>query len=295
MKNIIFDCDNTMGITNCDVDDGLALLYLLGQENINILGITTTYGNSNLETVYSNTKEILQDLNLCHIPLLKGCIDNKSLSSEAVDFIINKVNNNVNEICILATGSLTNLYGAYLKDNNIFNKISEIVLMGGITEELIINNKTLDELNFSCDPIATKYILSKGKNISIITGNNCIPAYFNKSEFMNKLKENNNFISRYIDKKCMHWFDRMENVFGIDGFHNWDVVAAAYLVNPSLFKDTVVDINIDLDNLSTGYIPINTSTITSSINIKNLNLPIIKDVLALSDNIYNSWLKSKIL
>ena len=27
-KKIIFDCDNTFGVTDCDVDDGLALIYL---------------------------------------------------------------------------------------------------------------------------------------------------------------------------------------------------------------------------------------------------------------------------
>ena len=25
---ILFDCDNTFGVSGCDVDDGLALLYL---------------------------------------------------------------------------------------------------------------------------------------------------------------------------------------------------------------------------------------------------------------------------
>lgn len=30
MKRLIFDCDNTFGINGCDFDDGLALLYLLG-------------------------------------------------------------------------------------------------------------------------------------------------------------------------------------------------------------------------------------------------------------------------
>ena len=29
MKKIIFDCDNTFGVKDCDVDDGLALMYLL--------------------------------------------------------------------------------------------------------------------------------------------------------------------------------------------------------------------------------------------------------------------------
>ena len=44
MKKIVFDCDNTFGIKNCDVDDGLALMYLLGSREAEFLGVTSTYG-----------------------------------------------------------------------------------------------------------------------------------------------------------------------------------------------------------------------------------------------------------
>ena len=46
MKKIVFDCDNTFGIKNCDVDDGLALMYLLGSREAEFLGVTSTYGLS---------------------------------------------------------------------------------------------------------------------------------------------------------------------------------------------------------------------------------------------------------
>ena len=36
MKHVIFDCDNTLGVKDCDVDDGLALLYLLGCEEVTV-------------------------------------------------------------------------------------------------------------------------------------------------------------------------------------------------------------------------------------------------------------------
>lgn len=49
MKKIVFDCDNTFGIKNCDVDDGLALMYLLGSREAEFLGVTSTYGNSSLD------------------------------------------------------------------------------------------------------------------------------------------------------------------------------------------------------------------------------------------------------
>lgn len=54
-KTIVFDCDNTFGMKGRDVDDGLALLYLLGHPCADLLGVTTTYGNSRTEAVYANT------------------------------------------------------------------------------------------------------------------------------------------------------------------------------------------------------------------------------------------------
>jgi inosine-uridine nucleoside N-ribohydrolase len=33
---VIFDCDNTMGLPNKDVDDGLTLMYLIGNKNIEL-------------------------------------------------------------------------------------------------------------------------------------------------------------------------------------------------------------------------------------------------------------------
>lgn len=58
MMRVILDCDNTMG-TGADVDDGLALLYLLGHAGeVELAGITCTYGNSDIDTVYANTRRL---------------------------------------------------------------------------------------------------------------------------------------------------------------------------------------------------------------------------------------------
>ena len=95
MKKLIFDCDNTMGVEGCDVDDGLALLYLLGRNNSDIIGITTTYGNSDIETVYSNTCRVVNDLGIS-IPVIKGSEDKNTLDSPAARFIVESINANKN-------------------------------------------------------------------------------------------------------------------------------------------------------------------------------------------------------
>ena len=183
MHKVIFDCDNTMGIYGCDVDDGLTLLYLLGRNDIDILGVTTTYGNNKLEKVYENTKNMFNELNINHIPLLKGASDTEYRNSGASSFLVEIVNKYPNTITILATGSLTNLLGAYDLDNNFFNKVKEIVLMGGITKPLIINNKHLPELNFSCDPEASHKIFNCGCKVTILNAHICLQAFFGKKEY----------------------------------------------------------------------------------------------------------------
>ena len=62
MKKIVFDCDNTFGTKDCDVDDGLALMYLLGSRDAELLGVTSTYGNNNLDVVQAVNLRMLGEL-----------------------------------------------------------------------------------------------------------------------------------------------------------------------------------------------------------------------------------------
>ena len=130
MKHIIFDCDNTLGVPDCDVDDGLTLIYLLGCEDITLHGVTTTYGNNKLEVVFENTKKMLKELGREDICLKKGGSCAGDYDNEASEFLVEMANRYPGELSILATGSLTNLGGAYEKDPQFFEKIKEVVLMG---------------------------------------------------------------------------------------------------------------------------------------------------------------------
>lgn len=291
-ENIIFDCDNTMGIEGCDVDDGLALLYLLGKEHIDLRGITTTYGNSDVDTVFKNTSRMLNDIGQSQIPLLKGCQDKHHLKSDATDFLLETVNLYQGDISILATGSLTNLYAAYMEDNYFFEKVKRIILMGGVTQPLSINGRNLEELNFSCDPKATESFLRYGKNVSIITGNNCLDAFFPKNDFFSRLLSSQEPIARYIAEKSSYWFNHMMSFFKMDGFYNWDVVAAAYLANPLSFQDSIYSIDLRPEDLEHGRLAVIHSP---DANLKKINLPKIKNPLELINDIYNTWLSVKII
>lgn len=288
MKNIIFDCDNTYGVPDCDVDDGLTLIYLLGNKNVNLLGVTTTYGNNKVEVVYPNTIKMAKDLKIENLPILKGGANPDDLDNEASDYLVKMADKYEGELSILATGSLTNLYGAYLKDNRFFEKIKEIVLMGGITEPLIFAKRQMDELNFSCDPVATYTVLTKGRNVSIITGNNCLKVLVTREDYERELNDYSNPIVPYIKEKVDYWFDYNLENYGINGTYNWDVTAAVYLMHPEFFKDDIYNMKISVDDLRRGFLNIDND------NNCVLNLPIIENEELYNKDIYNTWKSLKI-
>ncbi|WP_019850036.1 nucleoside hydrolase [Desulfitobacterium sp. PCE1] len=292
-KKVIFDCDNTMGIEGCDVDDGLALLYLLGEGSSQVCGITTTYGNNNVEAVYANTISMLEELRLTEIPVLKGYPQKSNLpqltalESEASGFLVRRINENPQEISILATGSLTNLWGAYQKDGETLSKAKEIVIMGGITQELDINGKIMNELNLSCDPMATELVLKAGKNVSVITANNCLDAYFSFEEFLAALETSQEPIAEYILQKSRYWFEYMMNHYGLNGFYNWDVVAAVYLMKPELFVADYQAFAPTGKYLATGLLKHPSDKEEATL----INVPRIKNSEEFKNEVYRAWLR----
>ena len=288
MKNVIFDCDNTYGVKDCDVDDGLALIYLLGNKKVNLLGITTTYGNNKIDVVYPNTLKMAKDLKIENLPIKKGGANPSDLDNEASDYLVEMANKYYGELSILATGSLTNIYGAYIKDNKFFEKVKEIVLMGGITESLIFAKRQMDELNFSCDPLATYTVLTKGKNVSVITGNNCLRVLVTREDYERELSDYSNPIVKYIKEKVDYWFDYNLNNYGINGTYNWDVTAAVYLMRPEIFKNEKFKMKLSVDDLKRGFL---------RENIENnciLNLPVIDKEEEYNKDIYDTWKSVKI-
>jgi len=281
MKKIIIDCDNTFGVPNCDVDDGLAIIYALGTNKINLLGITTTFGNSTIDITHPRTKFLLEEIGRDGIPVYRGAAVAEEEATDAAYFLVEMANQYPGEISLLALGSMTNLYAAWKLDPEFFNKIPEISLMGGVVEPLIINGKQLNELNFSCDPLATLIVLTQGKSVSIATGNHCLEAFFSREEFERRLSAATGK-HKWLYESIAYWFDRELSVFDNQGIYKWDVFAAAALIEPEWFHSCATEISPTIASLSTGNLLGGGEKVT-------VRLPKVKDGQAFTQHIYNTY------
>lgn len=286
MRKIIHDCDCTFGMNGCDVDDGLALLYLIGDPEAELLGVTTTYGNSTLAEVYPNTKKFMKNIGKENIPVLKGGSNPEDLDNEASHFLVKMAKEHAGELELLVTGSVTNLYGAWKIDPQFFKKIKRIVMMGGITEELIFAKKKMNELNFACDPLAAFTVLTSDTQVAVITGNNCLKVLFTKEEYDKQFQDDKKPVVRFIRNETDYWFGNIMDEYGIPGYYNWDAVASAYMMHPELFEIEKKDFLLSVEDLKTGKL-----TICEEGKEKNatLEIPVIGNEEVFCKNVYDTW------
>ncbi len=292
MKKVIYDCDNTMGLDNRDIDDGLALVYLVENKDVELLGVCTTYANDSLEYVHKQTLELVEELCI-NLNVYKGRgkfemndytgfgykrfeDDGNFESNEAAKFIVEMANKYPNEIDLLATGSMQNLYDAYMIDNEIGEKLNSVVLMGGITGDLYFGDKIMKELNFSVCPKGAEVAIKKYKNVSILTGNRCMDVEFGTNE-LDKVKAlGNNIKNEFIINKIEKWMREFKEKYNYDSIVLWDVIAAIYLMNPDMFRDDFMSVVSTEEDLFEGRL-------VEGESAARINIPVVLDDKKIND------------
>lgn len=219
---IIVDFDNAFNVKNRDVDDFIALLYLI-RKNADIGLVTTTYGNASIEEVNRASKKVFEDLKLT-FPLALG-------SEDAGEKMAQTVNDNEGEVTILTLGSTTNIARALDIDPNLGKK-ARLVSMGTITEPLYIDGIKMNELNYSVNHEASRKVLDKFEDISILTANNCLDGYLDLDEIEDIFSGED-----YLMSEARDWFDFHSADYEINYIVIWDLLAATYVTNPELFED----------------------------------------------------------
>lgn len=180
MKNYKIILDTDIGD---DIDDAFALALLI-KENVSLLGVTTVFKNSvqrakivkyeleqyginNVEVYAGYDKPLVKDIikwgyetinddgriNIKHYndELMRNCKINET---GAVDFILNTIKENPNEVTLIAIGPLTNIAMAIKKDIETFKKVKCILMMGGE------KNGTYPEWNIKIDPQAANIVFN---------------------------------------------------------------------------------------------------------------------------------------
>lgn len=175
-----------------EMTDAAALTLAAISLEIDLLSVTTVTGNSVFRA--SVARKILDMLGKPEVPVSPGYGDGSEVehawekriifpdgyrASNRLDvrpawqMILDSVNSARSETAIACIGPLTNLARALYKDPNLPNKVSCLLLMGGMINQPIVGGHQIPrgfEYNFCQDSEALQSVIRAGFDITILPG-----------------------------------------------------------------------------------------------------------------------------
>ena len=252
MTKVIIDCDNTFGVPSLPIDDGQTIMYLLGRPDIEIAGVTTTFGNSSIDVVYPATVELLKKLGRPDIPVLKGAGAHGGGRSEASDFLVETAAANPGEISLIAVGTLANLKSAADSDPEFFGNLAGISLMGGYFHSLPYRGWSgVKEVNLSGDGEAAWRVFRADCPVTLFSAHICFAMPFGLPE-----------LEPFADWDIEQYFTMLSLLLDSSTFlgeaqdYLWDLLPAVNISHPELFRRRVVRISSTPDEIEKGILSI---------------------------------------
>ena len=239
-RAVLVDCDPALFTIGLDVDDGLALLFLLGSPEVDLLGVTTTAGNTLGSLAFRDAKKLLALAGRPEIPVAKGAgYPLRARPTAASRLLVEAVRQLPGEITLLALGPLTNLAAAAEEDLFFERNIGRLVIMGGRS----VSGKS--DFNFRSDPRAAARVLKLATPKTLISFDLGLGVAITREDVRALLPSKNGLSSILCRRlsRFARFQDRFRALLGRapgearGGFHPWDVIAAAWLVAPGLFGD----------------------------------------------------------
>lgn len=260
---ILFDCDPGH-------DDAIALVMAHRSPAVELLGVTTTCGNAELEKTTSNALRILEYLGASNVPVAAGCVRPlarplvlgtadgpsgldgspylpeatiKPVEQHAVDFLADKLRASAEPLTVVATGPLCNIGLMILKHPDVLSKIKQLIWMGGVffrKSEII----TPTEFNAFCDPEALKIVLDSGIDILMVGLDVTMQVLIEKPQY-DELATIDTPLGKLVHDWLLFYEKLHRNSMGVGGAMH-DPLALALVIDPTLVKTRPAHIGVDL-------------------------------------------------
>ncbi len=259
---IVIDCDPGH-------DDAIALLLALASPELELLGVTTTFGNQTLEKTTANALRVLELAGRSDVPVAAGAdaplerelvvaahvhgesgLDGPALpppsvgpvSTDAVGWVAEAVRASQKPVTLVPTGPLTNI-ARYLRAHGT-DGIERIVLMGGAIAEG--NMTPAAEFNIWADPEAAGVVFDAEVDVTMI-GLDVTHKAVTGPVVQRRLREAGSvgvFVAELVDFFTVYH----RRTYGWDGAPIHDAVAVAHVVRPGLVETKLRSVEVELES-----------------------------------------------
>lgn len=264
MKKVIIDVDT-------GIDDALALSYAVHSPELEIVGVSTTFGNISVEEATRNTLQVLELVGASSIPVYMGAkkplvrdlkekaklfhgengLGNVTLpppvascqDMSAAQFLVSAIKANPHEITVITVGSLTNLALAIMAEPRIVSLVKRVVVMGGAVT--VPGNRTpVAEANICADPEAAAYVFQSGIPLTLVGLDVTMQTLLTR-EHVRAWRERDTRVSRFFADICDVYMDAYAKVGHVRGCALHDPLAVGVVIDPTFVTAVPMHVQVD--------------------------------------------------
>lgn len=264
--------------TDPGVDDALAIFLALASPELDVMGLTTVFGNASTEITTRNALALLEIAGRQDIPVAAGAEkplateylgavsqvhgdngqgdaelsepSNHAIDTSAGEFIYQNSLASPGEVTILAIGPLTNLAIALQLHPDLADLVDQVVVMGG--NALVPGNATpAAEANMLNDPESADIVFGAHWSVTMVgldvTHQINLPGHLIK-----RITGGNSPTGRHLAAALPLYQQFFERTNGISGIYLHDPSAVVYLLDPTLFESNLWPIRVETEGMSRG-------------------------------------------
>jgi uridine nucleosidase len=269
--------------TDPGIDDAMALFLALSSPEIEIVGVTTVFGNTHIEATTRNALNLLNFAGRPDIPVAKGAgrpmvlplgktgefvhgddglgnigwtgvnnPDQKLVDKPAAQFIVETIMAHPGEITLVAVGPMTNIGLALQLEPRIAHHVRNVVIMGGSV--LAPGNVSpTAEANIHNDPHASALLFSAPWDVTM-AGLDVTQAVRMDESFFSELRASSSRYGQFIGQIIPFYQQFHRDRYGYEngGTDTHDPSAFAYLIDPTLFEGHRWSVVVPVDGPSQG-------------------------------------------
>lgn len=264
MKKLIIDTDP-------GIDDAMAIQMALNSQELDIIGLTTVFGNVDIEQTTVNALRLLDLAGRNDIPVAKGAVHplkgrfsggvpfvhgddgqgntwnppstNSPIGTRAAEFIVENILKYPEEVTLATLGPLTNIAKALALEPRIQKLVKEIVVMGG--NAFCEGNATpAAEANIYSDPEAADVVFGADCTLTMVGLDVTHKTLLSKDDII-EISSVESPLSRQVMHAYKFYQDFFKRVNKVDGTFLHDSSVIAYILNPKLYRTAAYPIRVE--------------------------------------------------
>jgi purine nucleosidase len=261
--------------TDTGIDDAMAVVYALNEPRLEVVGLTSVFGNVSVELTTANTLQILELLDRRDIPCAAGAacgltgdppnfapyvhgddgVGNAAArfppptleptGESAAELIVRLAREHAGELYLAPIGPLTNVALALALEPKLTTLVKGVVWMGGVVQGPG-NVTPVAEADAVHDPEAAQAVLAADWPVTLVGLDVTDVTLLTEADFV-RIERSDTVSARYLAEITPFYMDFYSNVLGFRACATHSALTVALIAHPQLVcKEIEVPVAVEL-------------------------------------------------